>query len=118
MLLPIFENIHANLPIEVQTPVIRLPEPNAPPINRTSIRSMISPKVSRNFMMDLNLQCTTLSVELGRVEKTVFLNKNRTLYQTCLGRFVVDKNNKIVRGKFEKRSLHGMYVACVALFQE
>ena len=65
-------------------------------------------------MLDTYLYCDTLGVNLGLIKERLALDENQVAFITPLGRFVVmEHTGSVVRGKWQKRSLHGMSVRVV-----
>ena len=72
------------------------------------------PASPRNLANDVYLHCDTRNATLGRITSTIPAgdeNDSRVIVTTTLGRFVLDSDGKIERGKLLKESIHGCYTS-------
>ena len=115
MLEATFDAAYAGLPLPVRvTPLKMLPLHNPPPVMRPTHLARHQPASPRNFANDVYLHCDTRDTSLGRITSTVPAgdeNDSRVIVTTTLGRFVLDSDGKIERGKLCKESIHGCYTS-------
>lgn len=110
MLLSAFDAAFHGGPLPSRATPLRMIPPHAPPPVRrpAPFRRQHDHEPSRNLMADTYLMVDDSDCNLGRIEARR-LHNDQMIVTTTLGRFVLDADGRIRRGRLNKRSLHGTY---------
>lgn len=118
MLSTVFDAVAAGLPELTMTPLIALPLRQPPNIVRNHTfaqqASNRSP-VCRKLTSDTWLFNNTDNAELGCILSNQVLDENRLKITTSEGVYIVNAAMRVLRGKSEKKSIHGHLVSVYSL---
>ena len=90
------------------TPIKKLSFQRPPSVRRkpSFVAKVHDSSAGRCLMRDVWVHDTTSNVCLGRLQKRTRSNDEMEKWTTTLGVFVVDKNHRVHRGKYGKRSIY------------
>ena len=119
MLSTVFDAVAEGQPEPIMTPLIALSKCQPPNIdgNRRFAQRATSGErpVRRNLTTDTWLYDNTDNAELGRVLSNHVMDENRLNITTSQGVYMVDAAMRVLRGKSEKKSIHGHVVSIYKL---
>ena len=118
MLSTVFDAIAAGQPEPTMTPLIALPLHQPPNIDRNHTfaqRASNHSPVCRKLTSDTWLFNNTDNAELGRILSNQVLDENRLKITTSEGVYIVNAAMRVLRGKSEKKSIHGHIVSVYSL---
>ena len=118
MLSTVFDAVAAGQPEPTMTPLIALPLRQPPNIDRNHTfaqRASNDSPVCRKLTSDTWLYNNTDNAELGRILSNQVIDENRLKITTSEGVYIVNAAMRVLRGKSEKKSIHGHIVSVYSL---